>query len=139
MAKRGEKTRCNGLWTEARFHSFITSALRGASKRWGPAQQCLTNARTRRGMYLCAGCGEEVPATIKEGHKRVKNIHADHIEPVVDPTKGFEDWQVYIDRMFVEVDGYQALCQKCHSEKTNEERALAKQRRANEKEQLSDV
>lgn len=136
MPKRGEKTRNGGQWTNARFHSFIVSALRSASGRWGPMHQCLKDARVERGMYLCAGCGEKVPATIRpEGErKRIKNVFADHIEPVVDPAKGFESYDIYIERMFVEKEGFQALCGKCHTKKTNEERAIAKERRANERE-----
>lgn len=135
MRKRGEKTRNGGQWTEARFHSFIVSALRSASTRWDPMHDCLKKARVSRGLYECASCGEHVPPTIKkEGErKRTKNIFADHIKPVVDPSKGFEGYDEYIKRMFVEVEGFQALCGECHTKKTNEERGIAKDRRENER------
>jgi len=128
----------NGQWTEARMRSFIISALRGASQRWGPKNECLRKARVRRGWYLCEGCGQEVPAT-KEGvyktgkkkgkKKRIKNILADHIDPIVDPRTGFKDYDTWIERCFVEADGYQALCHDCHELKSNEEKAIAKARR----------
>lgn len=130
---RGEKTRNGGLYTEARFNSFITSMLRSGTQRWGPIQKAKTKARTKRGFYLCEGCKQEVPATTLEGRKRVKNILVDHILPVVDPAVGFTTWDDYIERMFVELEGLQVLCKACHTEKTNEERAIAKQRRADEK------
>ena len=132
------KSRNLGQWTEARFRSFIVSALRSASQRWGPKNECLRKARIRRGWYLCEGCKQEVPAT-KEGvyksgakkgkKKRIKNILADHIEPIVDPKEGFKDWNTWIERCFVELDGYQALCHDCHEAKTNEEKAMAKKRK----------
>lgn len=53
---------------------------------------------------------------------RVKNVKVDHIDPVIDPTEGFTTWDEVIRRMFVEKDGLQVLCKKCHDEKTQDER-----------------
>jgi hypothetical protein len=132
------KTRNSGQWTESRYFSFIKSALRGASTKWGPMHQCLKRARVGYGEYRCDQCGTIGPPSLppKEGGKRrIKNIVADHIHPVIDPVKGFESWDVLIARLFVEEDGYQALCHKCHSEKSAEENALRKEVRNNNKEQ----
>ena len=71
----------------------------------------------RRGVYLCAGYKTD-PHEV-----RAKDTFVDHIEPVVDPEKGFEGWDTYIERLFVERDGLQVLCRECHSLKTKEERA----------------
>ena len=123
-----------GTWTGARKNSFITSGLRQTSTRWPPKNECIKRARIRRGVYKCESCGAEGPATLppKEGNKRRrKNIIADHIDPIVDPAVGFVDWNTWVDRCFVEADKYQAICYKCHTEKTNKERAIAKARRAN--------
>lgn len=49
-------------------------------------------------------------------------MKADHIIPVVGP-EGFIDFNTFITRLFVEKDGYQALCEKCHAQITNKERA----------------
>ena len=117
----GEKTRCSGKWTEAKFKSFIKNNLRRATMKWSPISECLSEARTRRGFYECACCKEEVPATTKEGGKRVKNIHVDHIEPIV-PVTGWVSWDSCIDRMFCELDNLQALCKACHLEKCNQEK-----------------
>lgn len=129
-------TRNGGEWTEARYNGFIKSALRAASQKWPPRNQCIKDARVRRGWYKCDGCGNEVPATLppKPGNKkRIKNIVADHIHPVIDPATGFVGWEEVIKRMYVERDGFQALCHACHSVKTQEEREIAKARKANEK------
>lgn len=132
--KRGEKTRCGGTWSEARYHSFLTSLLRSGTQRWGPMQKCKSKARVSRGIYECAECKEHVTTTVydEEKRKRVHNIAIDHVDPVVDPAIGFESWDKYIERMYVEEDGFQLLCLKCHKEKTNEERRIAKERRAAE-------
>ena len=104
--------------------------------KWGPIQRCKKLARTRRGYYKCAACEQEVPATLppKEGGKRrIKNAIIDHIEPVIDPYKGFQGWDEVVKRMFVEIDGFQCLCHACHQEKCAEERRIATERRQNEK------
>ena len=120
-----------GTWTDSRKKSFIISALRGAFQRWGPKQTVIKQARVARGVYRCEECKQEVPATIPnpKGGKRLKNIMADHIHPIVDPSVGFVDYNTWIDRGFVEVDKFQALCRACHDTKTAEERQVAKERR----------
>ena len=54
-------------------------------------------------------------------------MRADHIRPVVNPHVGFEGWDNYVKRMFVEVDGFRAICVDCHKLKTAEERELRKE------------
>lgn len=68
----------------------------------------------RQGLhYTCAACNKEYPA---------KEVNVDHINPVVDPNKGFENWDVFIDRLFCGKENLQVLCTTCHTKKTNEER-----------------
>ena len=131
-----DKPHNGGQWTEARKKSFIISALRKAMPRWGPKSKCISNARVSRGVYNCEICKQDVPATLppKAGNKlRIKNIIADHTSPIVDPSRGFVDYNQWISRAFVELSGFQAVCHKCHTEKTANERAVATARRANER------
>ena len=123
------KTRNNGRWTEARFRSFIISALRGAHGKWGVKHDVKKKSWVSRGVYKCAICKQHGPATLPplEGRQRKRNNAAvDHIDPVVKPEVGFVDWNTYIDRMFLEASGYQVLCYKCHAEKTAAERKRRK-------------
>lgn len=125
------KPRNSGTWTEARFHSFITGALRSTLRRWGPMHKVKKKANIRWGWYLCAGykCKtHQVESSVKNGRKKVNNIHVDHISPVVDPATGFMSWDVYVERMFLEEEGLQVLCKKCHDAKTADERKLRKKK-----------
>lgn len=131
----GPKTRNDNTWTEARFRSFIRSQLRAATMRWGPIANCLRDSRIERGLYRCAGCKQEVPATTKVGGKRVKNVHVDHIKPIIDPDVGFVSYDDMIERMFCESPNLQILCTECHDIKTNDEKARAKARRQKLKEE----
>ncbi len=99
----GPKTRCSGLWTEAKFTNFIKNLLRSGQRKWKPMQDCIKNARVTRGFYKCEGCQQIVPATIKHpvSGRRTKNIIADHVDPVIDPHTGFTTWDNIIDRLFV--------------------------------------
>lgn len=130
MAKTAKKmttkvplTRCGGKWTEARFNSFVKSAIRSMSSRWPVKYDALKEAKVgikvnpktgRNAMhYKCACCGEDFP---------VKEVQVDHKEPLV-PTDGTatNDWNVIISRALPEIDGLQVLCKNCHKDKTRME------------------
>jgi len=123
-----------GKWTEARFASFIKSALRAASQRWPQKYIALSSAKRGKRInkdtgriaehYECSLCHCEFPAS---------GIQIDHISPVIDPVVGFISWDRVIKRMFCEADGYQALCKMCHKKKTTAERLTAKERKQNAK------
>lgn len=122
----------NGKWTQSKFNSFIKSALRGASSRWPPKYECLHSAFTESKIndstgriakhYRCASCGNDFPA---------KQVQVDHIDPVIDPSIGFDTWDTVIARMFCEADGFQVLCKDCHKVKTTAEKQQAKLRKNN--------
>lgn len=125
--------RNGGRWTEAKWRSFIVSLLRSGQRRWPPKQEAVKSAKVGKQIneatgrladhYRCAACGNVFP---------LKQVQADHIEPVIDPAVGFVDWGTYITRMFCEKDNYQILCKDCHKAKTAKERQTAKERKANE-------
>lgn len=127
LAVRGVKTRNSNQWTEARYISFVKSALRKA--QWGVKYECIKRAFVKYGinkttnrkvkLYRCCHC---------KNLFMQKEMKADHISPVVDPKIGFVDWNTFINRLFVEIDGFQALCKSCHDKKTNEEKKIAKNR-----------
>jgi hypothetical protein len=50
-------------------------------------------------------------------------LELDHIYPVVEPKKGYADWNTYIERLYCSPEGYQGLCRDCHAEKSATEAA----------------
>lgn len=119
--KNEKLTRNSGRWTEARFRSFITSALRSASRRWPPKFERLKeacvgirkNAKTNRDAkhYRCASCEELFPQS---------NVQVDHIEPI----GAVDSWDEFIERLFCESDNLQVLCKPCHKKKSKQERQV---------------
>ena len=129
------KTRNGRRWTEARFRSFVISAIRKATMRWGPKNDAkkaarypdkLPNPETGRLVFhsICDGCGNVVPETTSR---------VDHIDPIVDPAVGFVSWDMYIERTLVEENGFQVLCTPCHDAKTKQEREIATERKRRER------
>lgn len=132
MAVKNPATRNSGRWTEARYNSFIKSAIRSMSGRWPVKYDALKaaatgtqiNAKTGRLAmhYKCNSCGELFPA---------KDVQVDHINPLVPLTMVENlDWNTVIDNALCELDGFQVLCKPCHKEKSLEENA---ERRANKR------
>lgn len=127
--KQSPKGRNDGEWTDARFRSFVTSALRAASRRWPPKYKALkeafvgrkVNAKTGKMAmhYKCASCKKQFVAA---------DVQVDHIEPVVDPTKGFQTWDIFINRIFCEIENLQTLCKPCHKIKTDQEKQERKKK-----------
>ena len=123
------KKRNGGEWTDARFRSFVTSALRAASRRWPPKFKALkeafvgrkTNKKTGKLAmhYKCAKCKKHFVAA---------DVQVDHVLPVVDPKVGFIGWDSFIDRIFCEIENLQVLCKPCHKVKTEEEKAERKKK-----------
>ena len=113
----------DGEWTEARFRAFVISALRAQMKRFPPKWKALKAAMVGKKVnkrsgrlaehYLCASCG---------GFFVARDVQVDHIDPVVSPEEGFQDWWTYMNRLYCEAENLQVLCKPCHKDKTNAER-----------------
>jgi 5-methylcytosine-specific restriction endonuclease McrA len=116
-------------WTEGRFRSFVTSTIRSGFRRYPPKFEVLKeaaigkkeNKKSKRIAmhYECSSCKEHFVNT---------DIQVDHILPVVDPKKGFINWDTFIERLFCTKENLQVLCKACHKDKTN----LEKKERTNE-------
>lgn len=115
--------RNGGGWTEARYRTFVRSALRAAFRKWPPKFAVLKNAQTERRInpksgklamhYKCAACTSDFPA---------KDVQVDHIKPIVSVSKGFVSWDDFINKLFCEAKNLQVLCRACHAKKTKKER-----------------
>ena len=124
-----DKKRNGGEWTDARFRSFVTSALRAASRRWPPKYKALKEAFVGRKEnkktgklamhYKCAKCKKQFVAA---------DVQVDHVLPVVDPKVGFVSWDDFINRIFCEIENLQVMCKPCHKVKTELEKAERKKK-----------
>ena len=120
--KTVERTRNSGTMTEAEFKSFVISALRNASRFWKPKQACIKKARVSYNSYRCSQCNAIWPSKLPPlpwKKRKRHNITADHIVEIV-PKEGFTTYDSWIERCFVEEEGWQALCWECDQKKTQE-------------------
>lgn len=69
--------------------------------------------------YRCAECKQLFVAA---------DVQVDHIEPVVDPKKGFVSWDSFINRIFCEIENLQVLCKADHKIKTSLEKLERKKK-----------
>lgn len=123
MLKRRLKnrTRANGRWTEARYFSFIRSALRMAWIKYPVKYDALKLAskpntgefdnRTKN-VYTCANCKNVF---------KVKDVQVDH-KISVGTLRTYDDLPRFVANLFCELNNLQVLCKDCHKEKTNKER-----------------
>lgn len=110
-------------WTEGRLNAFIVGVLRQGHKRWPYKYIVKNEAKTDKKInpesnrlaqfYQCAICKDEFTN---------KEVEVDHIEPVVDPVKGFINWDTFIARLFSFKENYQLVCKSCHKLKSNKEK-----------------
>jgi 5-methylcytosine-specific restriction endonuclease McrA len=118
------KTRNSGTMNESAFWSFIRSALRQKSRWWKPIAECKANAKRvykgpnkrQKFEYQCNHCSKWFPD---------KQINVDHIVPA-GTLRNANDLPAFVERLFVEAEGLQVLCQGCHNIKTQNEKQTTK-------------
>lgn len=94
---------------------YIRSALRKIWRWSVERREALKNAQclvAGKKAFRCEGCRKP---------QRPHLVVVDHKRPVVDPERGFVNWDDYIKRMFAPLKDLQVLCKKCHGKKTKEE------------------
>ena len=117
--------------------TWLIWTLRKASYRWPPRQEALRRSAVSKAEYL-KNPGEAVTNRIKKFYRCAKclkvfsrkGVSIDHVEPVVDPRRGWQGFDVYITRMFCATwKGFQILCGKDHDAKTQRENEVRKKYR----------
>ena len=111
--------------------TWVIWCLRKASYRWPPRQAALKHAAVSKAFYM-KHPGEKVSKLVRNFYQCVKckkafsrkGVSIDHVDPVVDPRRGWQGFDEYIKRMFCSEDGFQILCSIDHDEKTAKERAI---------------
>jgi 5-methylcytosine-specific restriction endonuclease McrA len=113
-------SKAGGVWTSARYWSFIRSALRKAWMRYPVKQQALKAARRNsqsdnrrlKYEYQCNAC---------KGWFEGKEVQVDHIKPA-GSLRDYKDLPMFVERLFCEPDNLQVLCKPCHLIKSKQER-----------------
>lgn len=86
---------------------------------WSPERKTALALAEYHKSYQCAGCLNYFPR---------KEVQVDHLEECVCPKKGWQGFDIYLERLFCGVDGLQVLCKKkCHKEKTTSANSLRRQ------------
>lgn len=124
MARKVERTRNGGKWTEAAYFSAIRSALRAKFRFWGPAIAALKAAerpsrsknKRLKHEYKCRKCRKWFPR---------KDVQIDHIVEC-GSLKSLDDIAGFVQRLTPESpDAFQVLCKTCHNQKS----AIARNKR----------
>lgn len=116
------KPRNAGTMTESAFWSMIRSSLRQKSRWWKPIALAKRAARRpykglnkrQKYEYQCNHC--------KDWFKD-KLVKVDHIVPA-GSLKSANDLPGFIERLFIEKEGLQCLCDECHNIKTKNEKSV---------------
>ncbi len=121
---------------DSKTKSRLISAARRCSRWHKPRVAVKKKAQIDKALFECELCsiyvyegssGSNYITMVNKypGKKILREPGAvDHLEPVVDPKKGFESWDIYYDRMFCEEDNFQYICNVCHDKKTLQEKEI---------------
>lgn len=106
--------------------AFIVNGLRRLSYKWVGRWTAEKRSKlSERNTYYCEQCG------IIVGKKETR---MDHIQPIIDPVEGWQGFSdAYMDRFFIEPEGWQRLCLDCDSIKTKAENAIRYETKSNNK------
>lgn len=99
----------------------IRKAIRQVWSWSYPRRLCIARCTDKDGFAKCEQCKQRCP-----------KIFVDHIERVGDVDAGF------ISRLFCPSKDLQGLCKRCHQDKTNEERRVAKRNAKKPKDDVGD-
>jgi len=126
MTKRKQKI------TPKKIHNLIKKKLRLASLS-NPSKNIKKNeSKVAPATFECEHCGaycyegnseknlKQLKKTYPNKVFKKEKIEMNHVEPVIG-YDGFIDWNTYIDRLFCDVDGYNALCKECHIKETQKQ------------------
>jgi len=124
----------NGKKKASTLDEWLRWQLRRLSYRWPPRSQAFAEARRNvdefkrrpgvrkasvsariKQFFECAICHKVFPR---------REVSADHVDPVVDPRRGWKGWDECLPRMFPELKGWQIICNDDHDEKTECERII---------------
>ena len=110
-------------------NSAIRSSIRRMFSRSPNVIEKLNKARRERPWYKKDGTTAKKPrveylCTVCQDWFMKKDIQVDHEIPVIDPILGFQNWDIFVERLFCDSDNLNILCKTCHKVKTDEEKRI---------------
>lgn len=93
--------------------------------------QARNRAKVDSAVFKCESCGQLMyNGKSQKSFEKLKEKYAtiiwetpelDHVDSVVDVDKGWQGWDVYIERLFCGPDDLKVLCKACHKGVSREE------------------
>lgn len=111
--------------TDGQFKAFVINLLRRGTFLWKPRGEAKKRAKVPNGKFKNGKTKYGYQCNICKNVFKSSEVQIDHIEPVVGP-EGFVSWDLYISRMFCDVDNLQTICSNCHDEKSRSEKEIRK-------------
>jgi 5-methylcytosine-specific restriction endonuclease McrA len=111
--------------------NWIVKVLRDISYKRPEYKEAKDKMRIDVGTYRCEICqclmyeGTSDKRfnefRLKYSELKRQKPQLDHKDPVVDISKGWEGFDLYIERLFCDTEGLQVLCKECHDIKSAKE------------------
>jgi len=98
--------------------SKIVSGIRRIWLYSWQRREVVNRCKTDDGFYRCENC-----------RGLADKVQIDHISPAV-PVEGWDNFEGFITRLFVDPSGMRGLCERCHNKKTITEAKTRKENRA---------
>ena len=111
-----ELTHCSNTMTKAQMVGRVLSALRESTRYWLPKMDKLNEGRRKRADGVLENKCEQC-----EDWFRLNDLEVDHIVPC-GGMNCFSKAQGWLEKAFVEKEGFQLLCKICHLQKTLREK-----------------
>jgi hypothetical protein len=108
-------------------NSVIRGVLRRAFARSPIVQEIINESRREVPKYKKDGTLAKKPSVQRQCQTCNQwvgstKIAVDHVEPVISVEEGFQDWNIFIDRLWCGKDNLARICSTCHYFKTQSER-----------------
>ena len=113
---------------DTKLKNFIINTLRRASFRWKPRGEAKKRYKVQAGEYTTGRKKYAYKCAMCDGIFKSGEVKMDHVDPAV-PLEGWQGFDIFIERMFCDEEGFQCLCEGCHDEKTGIEREERKRQR----------
>lgn len=120
----------------SRIRRQLISYARKLSLSWEPRQQAKNECKVDSALHRCSKCGtlcyegsseKNYEAFVEKYSPETvlfDGIKLDHINPVVDPLVGFQDWDKFYEGLFCAKDNFRGICSLCHDKKSATENKI---------------